>query len=426
MSLSPARPTPSVRRAAMTACCLSALLALPACSDTGSGAETQAGLQRSAECGADDHLLGKTGLCAAEAATLIQQATPDGIIPERFDDCTWSVNETGFPGNEVLVYRAALCGEELAALGGGFGAQTAQLYVANSAVGDAEGEDSIKFTIYGADPADPLASILAAARQAMAAEGVDAAYIETCKVRPAPEYGTDAYVVDTEDYNAVSDDGPRNECGPLGLEQDATSFWRSAYGYSIFVQLGQDMNQDFDPNSLTLLTQSDAGNWQPVAPLAEHDVNADIPGEDDNFGVVNIVGTEGAEDTAAGTSGDWSIVKGTIEGAAEYCYAEKTFDGTPVRVGWDDMQWQLAIAHPVPADFYGNFDVDGHTSGMSWTPVGDWALAWLGLMELEPMKEGQTLTVDLDGKTFTLPLSGLAEATAKVETCLSGNMVTPE
>ena len=57
---------------------------------------------------------------------------------------------------------------------------------------------------------------------------------------------------------------------------------------------------------------------------------------------------------------------------------------------------------------------------------GDWALAWLGLMELEPMKEGQTLTVDLDGKTFTLPLSGLAEATAKVETCLSGNMATPE
>lgn len=168
---------------------------------------------------------------------------------------------------EVLLYRAATCGDTVAKLGVDGGAHQAELFLETAAVGVA-GADAVVGFVIGADGTPPTDAIRAFVHTDLEASGADPAYVARCQVRPARDapdvYVVDAYAADAQPL--ASDDGPRDDCGPYGYTEDSIAFWRVAHGFAWFFNLGQDAYQGFDPGSLTLMARDDAGTWRPVDP----------------------------------------------------------------------------------------------------------------------------------------------------------------
>lgn len=207
-----------------------------------------------------------SGLCPSEAEALIQDANVgmDRSVLGDLTDCTWSVNETAFPMGEVLLYRAATCGDTVATMALHGGAHRADLILQTAAVG-AAGDDAVVGFAIGADTTPPTDAIRTFVHADLEANGHDAAYIARCQVRPVGD-APDAYVVDAyaADAQPTSTDGPRSDCGQYGYTDDSYAFWRIAHGFAWYFNLGQDAYQDIDPGSLTLVARDDSGRWGPV------------------------------------------------------------------------------------------------------------------------------------------------------------------
>jgi hypothetical protein len=176
------------------------------------------------------------------------------------ESCGWVVQETEFAG-DVLLYRALKCGDKTARLAFAGGAQMAELSIEATALGDSLGKVMVQ--IASADPAQPTANVLAITRGAMN----DPTEAASCEVRKAKidVWPNDALVVDISTAAAASipEDGPRTACGPYGLDEDSSRYWRVFQGFSWFFDFGQDAHE-FDIGSFTLMTKDANGKWTQV------------------------------------------------------------------------------------------------------------------------------------------------------------------
>lgn len=203
-----------------------------------------------------------TGICALRAGAYLNTAA--GETPPAPEGCEWIVQETRF-GKEVLLYRATQCGSKTTTLGFTEGPGMTDLSYDTAAYGDAENalKGQAVARVAGADSSDKTATILRIARDAID----DPAEREACSVRNAriEMWPEDALVVDVSAAQAAKapPDEPRSACGPFGLNEDETAFWRVFQGHSWFFQLGQDVWQ-VDPGSFTLLAKGDDGSWSRI------------------------------------------------------------------------------------------------------------------------------------------------------------------
>lgn len=223
-------------------------------------AATSAAGARTAPCADDGPRLALTGLCADRAIAYLNIA--GGTPPAAPEACEWVVQETPFAG-QVLLYRAAKCGEKTTRLSYASGAGMVDLAYEVAAYGDPGGvmKGTVLVRVAGAEAEDNSASFLAIARNAID----DPTEAAKCSARKAgiEAWPADALVVDVSAVEAAKapQGEPRAACGPFGLNEDEASYWRVFQGHSWFFQLGQDALQ-IDPGSFTLMKKGGDGRWR--------------------------------------------------------------------------------------------------------------------------------------------------------------------
>lgn len=130
--------------------------------------------------------------------------------------------------------------------------------------------------------------------------------------------------------------------------------------------------------------------------------------------------------------GGWSVVSGGMGGATFYCTAEKDFGGSILRIGAEMnngavQQWMVGVPVRSRPDYYGGFEVDGHKKGMSGDARGGWTFGWIGAPELDAIRGGNTLVLDIGKASLDFDLRGSGDVIAKVEECVrnDGNPPAP-
>ncbi|MEZ5710219.1 MAG: hypothetical protein R3E02_12615 [Blastomonas sp.] len=208
-------------------------------------------------CPDDGPRLAGTGICQGRAVNYLAMA--GGETPALPPGCSWTVNETPF-ATDYLLYRAAQCGDHVARLDFAGGAQSAELTLARSAIAPEMEPGMVFARVISSEPENPTANLEAWTRDT----AIDFADRKNCRARKAGIEGwpDDALVVDNLDGSQPSSDGPRTACGPFGLDEDNPSFWRVFQGFSWFITMTQDLYQDIDPASLTLVTRDADGGWR--------------------------------------------------------------------------------------------------------------------------------------------------------------------
>ena len=202
-----------------------------------------------AACPKGERPLPETGLCPGEAAEAFLRSTSatKDSLPQG---CTWVVGETRVV-NDVLLYRAMKCGNQIGKLDYAGGAHAATL--TSRSVGDQAA--SVKITMFAGDPSDPHAAINRHARAAIN----DPRQRRACY---AQEDGQGGVKVDLDPKTVarLSKDGPRDgECGPFGQRDDA-SHWQTFGGHAWFVEMSQDAWFGIDVRGMNLLEPDKRGD----------------------------------------------------------------------------------------------------------------------------------------------------------------------
>lgn len=201
-------------------------------------------------CPDDGPRMPLSGICRGRAANYLSLA--GGAKPLLMDGCEWVVNETPLPGGDYLFYLASKCGKYLTQLEFSIGARFAEVNILHSAMNQGEPGGKI-ITVGTVDENDLHKNILHYAQNAMP----DKLKAIKCRVVNANSEGwpSDALVVDVSQEEAANapQGEPRHSCGPFGVDQENTTYWRVFGGFSWFFNLGQDAYLDIDPGSLTIV-----------------------------------------------------------------------------------------------------------------------------------------------------------------------------
>jgi hypothetical protein len=137
-----------------------------------------------------------------------------------------------------------------------------------------------------------------------------------------------------------------------------------------------------------------------------------------SYELINIANAPGARERRYGKARGWTVYDGKIDGRTRYCVGEKDYGGTSLRLGFDGGQWQVAVPYPASPDYYGSFDVDGRSEGMSGTSDGEWSFGWIGMPELDAIRNGNLLILDIGKASFDFDLKGTAAVITKIEECM--------
>lgn len=239
------------RRLALVGAVMALVFASSSC---GQKPQTDAGEGLELSCPDGLPRLPLTGICQGSAAASLKFDN-DARTPELLD-CTWTVNELMLPGDEALLYRAAVCNGVTTTLGFSGGAHSAELAYERSALfGDAvKGKAPIRLF---SSPADNPQGAL----QGSIAEAPDGAALQ-CAIRPANLEGwpTDALLIapSAAMRATMPQDEPITACGPYGVDENSVRYWRIAQGFAWFYDLGQE-DPDFDPTSFTVFVRTEDG-----------------------------------------------------------------------------------------------------------------------------------------------------------------------
>ena len=208
-----------------------------------------------------------SGKCVGRAINFIDQPAthehPDIAYFEQMtgDSCEWKLMEMPF-ATDVLFYQGMVCGDRETRLEFAGGAQSAEIYLASSAYRAEVGDimDTPIVRVFSADPDDRFANVLFRAQDAM--DNPEEASGCVVVGSDVPGWPDDAMVVDNPVEADAQDpaDGPRAACGPFGLNQGETNFWRVFGGFSWWFELGQEP-VGIAPGSFTLLSQDENGDW---------------------------------------------------------------------------------------------------------------------------------------------------------------------
>lgn len=156
--------------------------------------------------------------------------------------------------------------------------------------------------------------------------------------------------------------------------------------------------------------------------------------EVNSYGGYDIVAFAGAESFYA-SARNWNVFSANASTRHAYCFAEAVrSDGTAHRIGYDGAQWQLAVPVTASPDWQGVLQIDGVGAGqgylrggqdVSGTAVGGWTIAWLGLAELDGLKQGKTAVLGVGRGDYDFPLTGSTAAILKVEECVARAGIAP-
>lgn len=196
-----------------------------------------------------------TGLCQNEAAALLV-LDPEIRTPE-LPDCAWRVGETMLPGAEALLYYAAVCNGVETKLGFSGGAKSAEIAYERSAMFGDAALGRVVIRLFGTDP-DPQGALKASIAEAPEAERA------TCEIQPAGREGWPPDALLIAPNAAARAQYPTNEpitaCGPMGIDEGATSYWRIRQGYAWYFELGQE-DPDFDAGNMSVVVKGEGGGW---------------------------------------------------------------------------------------------------------------------------------------------------------------------
>lgn len=137
------------------------------------------------------------------------------------------------------------------------------------------------------------------------------------------------------------------------------------------------------------------------------------------YGGFDIVGTPGAVDQDYANVRGWHVTATYVGGAFAFCSAGRNVGGGYMSIGYDGMQWQLAV--PIPqqyTDWSGVLEVDGSRRFASGTATNGYAIAWLGLAELDRLKRGNQAILGVGKIDYDFNLSGVTASTLKVSECV--------
>lgn len=150
--------------------------------------------------------------------------------------------------------------------------------------------------------------------------------------------------------------------------------------------------------------------------------------QQNDYGGYDIVGQPRSEVRYGDTRG-WAVFSAKAGSTFAYCFAQADRgDGSSFRLGWDGMQWQLAVPVTSRPDWSGTLQIDGAGSGqgykrggedISGTATGDWTIAWLGEAELDGIRKGSTAVLGVGRGDFDFSLAGATAATLKVKECVA-------
>lgn len=127
----------------------------------------------------------------------------------------------------------------------------------------------------------------------------------------------------------------------------------------------------------------------------------------------------GGRETAYGETGGWTVSSATVDGKFAYCAGE-THAGGQWRLGTDGMQWQLGVPYaPSTGEWQGEYEIDGRRMPASGVAANGWSFMWLGLQELDEVRNGSEIILDIARASIDLSLKGTAAVITKIEECLS-------
>jgi len=217
-------------------------------------------------CTAGAATLPQSGLCPAEAAALLIEASAAPAAAPK--GCRWVIRETPF-ATDLLLYRTLRCADRQTTVELRVGNHMSDLVYTSRAdggvVGDADDNALVLGHIFAGNP-DGRSRILWEARDSVS----DARAATRCDLKPPylnEGLPSDALIVDVARSPAdLARDDATPLCGPFGYNPAGGSieFWRPHQGYAWFFKMGTDV-WDVDPGSFTIITKDAADTWQRVA-----------------------------------------------------------------------------------------------------------------------------------------------------------------
>lgn len=146
-----------------------------------------------------------------------------------------------------------------------------------------------------------------------------------------------------------------------------------------------------------------------------------------SYGGYDIAGPYQANESFYAAARGWDVYKAHDVNRNAYCVAiNERNDGNTVRIGWDGLQWQVAVPVQSSSDWSGAFEVDGQVFNFaSGTAVDSWTIVWIGLPEVDAMKAGSRAVVGAGRADYDFSLAGSNAAMLKVEECVNNGGVAP-
>ena len=150
------------------------------------------------------------------------------------------------------------------------------------------------------------------------------------------------------------------------------------------------------------------------------------------YGGYDIAGPYQANESLYGTARGWTVYKAHDVDRNAYCVAVNSSAGGSVRIGYDGLQWQLAVPVQVSPDWTGEFLVDGKSTqgpsrnaSVSGTAVNGWAIVWMGMAEYDGLRNGRNALLSVDRYDIEFSLAGSTAATLMVEECVQNGGIAP-
>ena len=171
--------------------------------------------------------------------------------------------------------------------------------------------------------------------------------------------------------------------------------------------------------------QALASPTRPIQPQAPTPLTQSVANE---YGGYDIAGANiGGENFYATTRG-WTVNSAGDNGLFAYCVGAINQNGSQIRLGYDGLQWQLAVPINTGPTWQGTLEVDGDRRHASGTAVPGWAIAWLTLGELDRLKRGNHAVLDVSGYSYDFALNGSTAVTLKITECVqrAGQIPQPQ
>lgn len=151
------------------------------------------------------------------------------------------------------------------------------------------------------------------------------------------------------------------------------------------------------------------------------------PREKNDYGGYDVAGQPQGEYSYSRSRG-WQVFAARSGSSFAYCVAEtRRSDGSAIRIGWDGMEWQLAVPVDSRPGWEGTLQIDGAGSGHGYRSGGDfisgiaragWTIAWLGQVELDGIRRGRVAVLGVGKFDYDFSLSGARAASLKVQECV--------